>query len=30
MPDLYAEQYEGRHRLVLRGIHDYFRTYEWS
>ena len=30
LPDLYEQQYRGRHRLVLRGIHDYFRTYECS
>jgi hydroxymethylglutaryl-CoA synthase len=30
MPGLYRQQYDGRHRLVLRGVHDYFRTYEWS
>jgi 3-hydroxy-3-methylglutaryl CoA synthase len=30
VPGLYDEQYVGRHRLVLHGISDYYRTYEWA
>jgi 3-hydroxy-3-methylglutaryl CoA synthase len=30
VPDLWQHHYEGRHRLVLRGLQDYRRTYAWA
>jgi 3-hydroxy-3-methylglutaryl CoA synthase len=30
LPEHYATHYANKHHLVLRGIHDYRRSYEWS
>lgn len=30
IPGLYESHYEGRERLVFRGIRDYYREYAWS
>jgi 3-hydroxy-3-methylglutaryl CoA synthase len=30
VPGLWQHHYGGRHRLVLRGLKDYRRTYEWA
>jgi hypothetical protein len=30
VPDLWQRHYAGRHRMVLRGLQDYRRTYEWA
>ena len=30
VPDLWRHHYAGRHRLVLHGLQDYRRTYEWA
>ena len=30
VPEVTASHYEGRGRLVFRGIRDYYREYAWS
>jgi hydroxymethylglutaryl-CoA synthase len=30
LPNLWQQHYAGRHRLVLRGLDDYRRTYDWA